>query len=369
LRAGPAGAVPPQPAGVEIAPLTSIRGVVALWVVAFHLFKNLAHHGVALTAGTLAYRALSAGQFGVDIFFILSGFIIARTYRALTAGGIPEFLFRRFARIYPLHFVVLSLMVPGVFVLGMIGRTPGDADYFAYHVLPYHFALTFAWFGQPIGWNAPAWSLSIEVLAYAAFPGLLMLSKRLPAPARILLAALCAVAAIWTLRYLGFANTGVGAIARGLLGFTIGVLMQSVAPSGFTVPLVPSAALMALIALATLSDDSIVLAPLAATILIPALAGRGRDPFISALSTAPALLLGRISYSVYLLHFPLLLVWLNLLRLPFFAAHSGLSVAVFIGSYLSVLLGISRASYSLIETRARAALQALWKRRYIAIRL
>jgi peptidoglycan/LPS O-acetylase OafA/YrhL len=120
---------------------------------------------------------------------------------------------------------------------------------------------------------------------------------------------------------------------------------------------------MALIALATLSDDSIVLAPLAAAILIPALAGRGRDPFISALSTAPALLLGRISYSVYLLHFPLLLVWLNLLRLPFFSAHSGLSVAIFIGSYLSVLLGISRASYSLIETRARTALQGLWKRR------
>ena len=296
-------------------------------------------------------------------FFVLSGFIIARTYRGLTVGGIPEFLFRRFARVYPLHFIVLTLMVPGVLVLGLIGRTPGDQAYFAYHVLPYHFALTFAWFGQPIGWNAPAWSLSIEVLAYAAFPALLALGKRLPAPVRIPLVALCAVAVVWTLRSIGFENTGLGAIARGLLGFTIGVLMQSVAPSGFTVPFVPSAALMALIALATLSDDSIILAPLATAILIPALAGRGRDPFISVLSTAPALLLGRISYSVYLLHFPLLLVWLNLLHLPFFSAHGGLSVAVFIASYLSVLFGISLASYSLIETRARTALQGLWKHR------
>ena len=344
-------------------PLTSIRGVAALWIIAFHLFTNLSNHGIALTAGTLAYRALSAGPFGVDIFFVLSGFIIAQTYRSLTLRGIPEFLFKRLARVYPLHFIVLSLMVPGVFVLGLMGRTPVDPDYFAYHRLPYHFTLTFAWFGHPVGWNGPAWSVSIELLAYAAFPGLLMFSKRLSAPPRILLAILCAVALVALLGYVGFETTGIGAIARGLLGFTIGVLMQSVAPSGFTVPLASSAALVALIALAVLSDDSIVLAPLAAAILIPALAGRGRDPFIVALSTGPALLLGRISYSIYLLHFPLLLVWLNLLRLPFFSAHGGLAVAVFIGSYLTVLFGISRVSYSLIETRARTALQGLWKRR------
>ena len=281
---------------VEIAPLTSIRGVAALWVVAFHLFKNLSHHGIALTAGTVAWRALSAGQFAVDVFFVLSGFIIAQTYPSLTVGGIPEFLFKRFVRVYPLHLVVLGLMVPCVFIMGLLGRSPVDPDYFAYSALPYHFTMTFAWFGHPIGWNAPAWSVSIELLAYAVFPGLLMFAKRLPAPARIVLATLCVAASIAILRSAGFENTGLGAIGRGLLGFTTGVLMQSLAPSGFAVPFVPTAALAALVALATVSDDSIVLAPLAAAILIPALAGRGRDPVLIALSTPAALWLGQISY-------------------------------------------------------------------------
>jgi len=353
----------PEAVSIETLPLTSIRGVAALWVVAFHLFRNLSNHGIALTAGTPAWRALSAGQFGVDIFFVLSGFIIAQTYRSLTVAGIPEFLFKRFARIYPLHLVILGLMVPCVFVMGLLGRTPVDADYFAYSALPYHFTLTFAWLGHPIGWNAPAWSVSIELLAYAAFPGLLMFAKRLPAPVRIILAALCVASSIAILRFAGFENTGLGAIGRGLLGFTTGVLMQSLAPAGFTVPFVPTAALAALIALATVSDESVALAPVATAILIPALAGRGRDPFLIALSSQAALWLGRISYSVYLVHFPLLLAWLNLLRLPFFAAHGGLSVAVFIASYLIVVFVASCASYALIELPARTALRGLWTRR------
>jgi peptidoglycan/LPS O-acetylase OafA/YrhL len=353
----------PGGASAETLPLTSIRGVAALWVVAFHLFKNLGNHGIALSAGTLPWRALSAGQFGVDIFFILSGFIIAQTYRALTVAGIPEFLFKRLARVYPLHLVVLGLMVPGVFAMGLLGRTPGDADYFAYGVLPYHFTLTFAWFGLPIGWNAPAWSVSIELLAYAAFPGLSMSAKRLPAPARIVLAILCVAASAAILGYAGFENTGLGAIGRGLLGFTVGVLMQSLAPSGFAAPLVPTVACAALIALAIVSDDSFVLAPLAAAVLIPALAGRGRDPLLNALSNPAALWLGRISYSVYLVHFPLLLAWLNLLRLPFFATHGGLSVAVFIASYLSVVLAAACAAYALIEVPTRSGLREWWRRR------
>jgi peptidoglycan/LPS O-acetylase OafA/YrhL len=65
-----------------------------------------------------------------------------------------------------------------------------------------------------------------------------------------------------------------------------------------------------------------------------------------ALSNPAVLWLGRISYSVYLVHFPLLLAWLNLLRLPFFAAHGGSSVAIFTASYLIVVLAASCAAYA-----------------------
>src|SRR6185437_5224660 len=282
----------------EIAPLTSIRGVTALWVVAFHLVKDLSRHGVVLADGTFASRVLLAGVFRVDLFFILSGFIIARTYGSLTAGGIPEFLFKRWARLYPLHFIVLALMVPAVFVVRSLGQTPEDPEFFAYSVLPYHFTLTFTWFGLPIGWNGPAWSLSVEWLNYAVFPMLVILGRRLPAPVRIVLAVLGSVALVVGPQFVGFDSTGPRAIGRGLLGFTTGVLLQSLAPSGFAVPFLPSAAFALLVIMLAFSNQSPVLAPLAIAVLIPALAGRGRDPLVAALSAPTAIWLGRISYSI-----------------------------------------------------------------------
>jgi peptidoglycan/LPS O-acetylase OafA/YrhL len=348
----------------EIAPLTSIRGVAALWVVAFHLVKDLSRHGVVLAPdGSFASRVLLAGVFRVDIFFILSGFIIARTYGSLTAAGIPDFLFKRWARLYPLHLIVLALMVPAVFVMRSLGLIPEDPAFFAYSVLPYHFTLTFTWFSLPTAWNAPAWSLSVEWLNYAIFPMLLMLSRRLPAPVRIVLALLSAVALVAIPQFVGLDNTGPRAIERGLLGFTTGVLIQSFAPSGFAVPLLPSASVTLLAMMLALSSQPPVLAPLVIAVMIPAFAGVSRDPLIAALSAPIPIWLGRISYSIYLLHFPLLLAWVNLLRLPFFATHSLLSMAVFIGSYLAVLLAVSHISYGLIEVRARRMLRSWWERR------
>ena len=349
----------------EIGPLTSIRGLAALWVVAFHLFENLARHGIVTNDGGPAYRIIQAGQFGVDIFFVLSGFIIATTYGALAPADISKFLYRRLARVYPLHFVVLMLMALGVYALERTGRAPGDAEFFAFSALPYHFTLTFAWFGLPVGWNTPAWSLSIELLAYGAFPIILMLKTRMPKLGRALLALLAIVASSWTLSLWGFTNTGMGAIERGLLGFLIGVMMQSLAPSGFRTPAIALGAFMVLAALAVISDVSIIAAPITAAILIPALAGAPRDPFSRTMATASAVQLGRVSYSIYLLHIPLMIVWLNLLRLPFFAAGSRLSIAVFIISYGEVLLFVSQVTYSVIEKPARSALQSIWERRTV----
>jgi peptidoglycan/LPS O-acetylase OafA/YrhL len=64
------------------------------------------------------------------------------------------------------------MMSAGAAVMAFLGIRSSDHAFFSWAVLPYHFTLTFVWFGLPIAWNAPAWSLSAEWIAYFAFPAL-----------------------------------------------------------------------------------------------------------------------------------------------------------------------------------------------------
>ncbi len=52
--------------------------------------------------------ALFYGQFGVDIFFILSGYILTAVYADMTAPEITRFWLNRVARIFPLHLAILA---------------------------------------------------------------------------------------------------------------------------------------------------------------------------------------------------------------------------------------------------------------------
>src|SRR5579872_5470162 len=88
----------------EIKPLTSIRGIAAMWVYFSHCQFLEAYN-------PFFARLTGNGFYGVDIFFILSGFILSYVHiEDFTAGAAvrsnyTRFLFLRFARIYPLHFV------------------------------------------------------------------------------------------------------------------------------------------------------------------------------------------------------------------------------------------------------------------------
>src|SRR4051812_31468696 len=89
----------------ELLPLTALRGIAAWWVVLFHLRLFLVPY---LPAGAIA--VLARGNLAVDLFFLLSGFVIHLNYAERVTpdpASVGDFLFRRFARIYPLHLLVL----------------------------------------------------------------------------------------------------------------------------------------------------------------------------------------------------------------------------------------------------------------------
>jgi peptidoglycan/LPS O-acetylase OafA/YrhL len=138
----------------EIRPLTSLRGLAALYVVAYH------------ASDAAGVNDAPHGYLAVDLFFVLSGFVLALTAARdfasrgwLASGG---FWARRVARIMPLNlFVVGAIVTANVLAHGGTGAPPARVACNA---------LALQGFGTCVSLNAPAWTLSFEWLAYALFP-------------------------------------------------------------------------------------------------------------------------------------------------------------------------------------------------------
>ncbi len=158
----------------EIKPLTGIRGFAAALVVLghFHLSWTI------LLPGLRRLDPLSeCGGLGVDLFFILSGFILCYVYKGRPEQrfGFPEyrrFLWLRFSRIWPNHFVMLAVLAVMVILAKAMHKTlTGD---YPVGGIPFQLAMVHAWPGVPYGpwgWNYPSWSISAEWFAYVfVFP-------------------------------------------------------------------------------------------------------------------------------------------------------------------------------------------------------
>ncbi|WP_166921714.1 acyltransferase family protein [Flavobacterium poyangense] len=98
---------------------------------------------------------------GVSYFFILSGFVMIIAYGKKTSVSFIEYYRSRFARIYPLYFFALFLVI----FVQLIER---KFDFFGFLL---NILMLQAWIpGKALSFNFPAWSLSVEVLFYLIFP-------------------------------------------------------------------------------------------------------------------------------------------------------------------------------------------------------
>jgi peptidoglycan/LPS O-acetylase OafA/YrhL len=162
-----------RPPGQRLPALTGIRAFAALWVVTYHYRGQIE---LMLPVARHADRLMQSGYLGVDLFFVLSGFILAYNYadrlgRRLSSHEYGRFLQLRLARIYPVHFFTLNVLVL-MFAASRVSHLHINHPAARYDAVSYiwNLTLTQAWFTRSLSWNGPAWSISAEWFAYLLFP-------------------------------------------------------------------------------------------------------------------------------------------------------------------------------------------------------
>ncbi len=350
----------------EIKALTGLRGVAAIAVVIYH-FANVARPPVNRPSFA------GSGYLAVDLFFILSGFVMAMSYgdrfrKDFSWPKYGEFLWRRFCKVYPAYIVVTLLAVVATH-MHLMYRCVLAACVASNTFLIQNWGVGFISSDLADRIVFPSWSLSTEAAAYFLFPALVMLvSQRRSLRAFSLIAGACYAILIGVVvfapshpfSHLDYSSgSSLFPLGRCILEFTVGLCLYNATtalesrrmPPYLGIALAGAAFVMWFI-------------PAADILEIPVFAGlifvcaRSEGALSSALSSRPIHFLGLISYSLYLVHGPSLDLTghiehvLGKLRLPHTNAIS--MVLLFCGDIVA-----SYILYEVIEKRGQQLLRNL----------
>jgi len=299
----------------QLPSLTSFRGIAALWVVLYHY---IAIYFSQLNPSNTTHF-VEKGYLAVDLFFMLSGFVLTHVYRRAFSEGITKhyrpFLLSRVARLYPLHIMVLLLFVATALTsrlleyaaTGTFETVPIRGPRSLAALLANLFMLQGLEAGQ-LSWNYPAWSISVEFAAYLLFPFVLPTIWRASPAYKIALAVfLIGVLSIFAYYNGGNFNQwdGPQTLLRCLPEFTLGTLLYAAFRSGAYTPILGSDSVSVLILLTTISvlhlgGSDIAAVLLFAVLILSVVINTGTVARIA--NRKPLIWLGNISYSLYLLH-------------------------------------------------------------------
>ena len=348
----------PQPVAKpgEIKALTGLRGIAALYVVIFHA------NGHYLFPQTFR-PFIRHGYMAVDLFFILSGFVMAMTYASMFSDGFSirnfkQFLLLRLARIYPL-FALMTLLTAVLIgtVMTKVSTVPDLPK-----ALFFNFTLVHVW-GLSNSIVPPSWSISTEWLAYLLFPfgiwGALKVPRRWSVLGLVVSFGILAVIAYgpqWIAKQplayrhgpLDIASSyAIGTSLRCLASFFIGLVayrFRASIPSRAALPLFA----MTLILLCFKGSDLWLVGIFA--VLIMALS---HDEGLVArwLRTPWIYWLGLVSYALYLIHD--LVQRIVFRMLPGWGLSGGISQEGWLLISLAVSIGLAALSHYAFEKPSR----------------
>lgn len=365
-------AAAPAPTGL-IPSLVGIRGYLALVVVAVHV----APFAVAMVPGTAGFflPVWHHGYVALDLFFVLSGFVISSGYARTFArwpgrATFGKFLWARLSRFYPVHLAVLAAMVAAVLAFRAVGREIPHGGNLTWDLFR-QLTLTSGWGGaHALTWNGPVWSLSAEWACYLVLPLLLPLVQRLRTPAACLVGYVVACAiplVIYSI--IGFDDGTITysmPLPRAFGGFLAGCALYQLTTVGSRIPAwlgrvtgpVAVVAFAAIVATSLLGVPTMYALPFIG-LVVPALAQR-RGAFDRFLSTRVSMIGGEYSVALFLVHVPWILA-ASLLINPRTFPGSGWGV---LGIVLLVLGAFVLAwlAYVVVERPAQKAMRRLVKR-------
>ncbi|MES3046692.1 acyltransferase family protein [Sphingomonas faeni] len=287
----------------EYATLNAIRGVAAIGVVLFH--------GVALV-GTVVPR----GYLAVDLFFVLSGFVIAHAYGGRLGSGLSlrDFSEARLIRFWPLYALGLALGLGRESLLALTGNNfalPWPTLFAA--------ALTGLFFvpfplerrdGDLFPLNIPSWSLFFELLVNLLYAVARPVLGRGVLVGVILVSAVAFVTMV-PARGIGHVGVSIDSFGAGcvrtILSFAIGLLIHRLQPQVPRVPRVPAPVLLALVAAALMVPWGGLAYDLVFVLLLgPLIVALGAATEPGAGFARVATWLGVISFPLYAVHRPIL---------------------------------------------------------------
>lgn len=233
-RFPPTGSSATSSAHRNLVALTGLRAVAALWVISFH------YRGVFSPVGTMqvAPAFVGRGYLGVDLFFILSGFVIwhvhAPDFARPRLRPFLRFMCLRAARLYPVYAFTLALFAVLLWIGPQVGISLLHRSGYPLPQFILHLLLIQSWgFPGALTWNYPAWSVSAEWFCYLFFPLAALGASRLSYPAVAAVIALL-LATVCTTYFGAFNDTlnqssGINTLLRALPEFLLGCMLRELA--------------------------------------------------------------------------------------------------------------------------------------------
>ncbi len=287
--------------------LTGLRGIAAWWVVFYH-FKEI----FPSTGFTVFNTVLNDGFLAVDLFFVLSGFIISLNYsnrfETFSWREYGHFLGLRLGRIYPLHLfmMIVFLLNPLAITLASHQHAVGNRYGAAYYAMSV--VLIQNWgFTDSLAWNVPAWSISAEWFAYLVFPCIAILGRWASTIWRAIAGLLISIIILHYVIQLARGDIAQNGLLRCLLEFLAGNLVYRLSQDQIVARTFVSrgAMLFCLVLIAAMVVFQMPSYPISALAWSALIFGLIRKDgiFSRFLSLSPVVWIGEYSYSTYLVHY------------------------------------------------------------------